>query len=153
MAETPSVTITGQCRCGEVRFAFDGPVLLTAACHCRGCQRMTGSAFSLTTATVLSRFTVTKGETVLGGLRGDARHHFCDGCKSWLFTTHEALRDMVNVRTTMLDQLPAEPPFVEMFTDEALPWVKTGAKHSFAQFPAADEFGPLMQEFAATAAG
>ena len=127
-------------------------MLFTAACQCRGCQRMTGGAYSLTTGTVLSKFTVTEGETVLGGLHGDARHNFCDWCKSWPFTTHEALGDIVNVRTTMLDEVPAEPLFLEMFTDEALPWAKTGARHSFAQFPAADEFGPLMQEFAAAAA-
>ena len=153
MTDPGSSRATGRCRCGKVRFAFDGPVLFTAACHCRGCQRMTGGAFSLTTGTVLSKFTVTEGETVLGGLHGDARHNFCDWCKSWLFTTHEALGDIVNVRTTMLDEVPAEPPFVEMFTQEALPWAKTGAKRSFAQFPAADEFGPLMQEFAAAAVG
>ena len=152
MTGSTAASTTGQCRCGKVRFAFDGPALFTAACHCRGCQRMTGGAFSLTAGTALSRFAVTQGETVLGGLHGEARHEFCDWCKSWLFTTHEALGDVVNVRTTMLDEVPAEPPFVEMFTDEALPWAKTGAGHSFAQFPAADRYGVLMQEFAAAAA-
>ena len=151
MGEDAASRATGQCRCGKVRFAFDGPVLFTAACHCRGCQRMTGGAYSLTTGTVLSRFAATEGETVLGGLHAETRHHFCDWCKSWLYTTHDALGDVVNVRTTMLDDVPAEPPFVEMFTEEALPWAKTGARHSFTAFPGADQFGPLMQEFAARA--
>jgi hypothetical protein len=30
------MSTTGQCRCGKVKYAFDGPVLLTAACHCLG---------------------------------------------------------------------------------------------------------------------
>ena len=151
MGEAAASRATGQCRCGKVRFAFDGPVLLTMVCHCRGCQRMTGSAFSLSIGTVLSRFEVVEGETAIGGLHGDTRHHFCDWCKSWLYTTLEAVGDFVNVRTTMLDKPPAEPPFVETFTSEALPWAQTGAARSYPGFPEMDAYPRLMQEFAARA--
>ena len=153
MAEASAARATGQCRCGKVRFAFDGPVLLTGACHCRGCQQMTGGAFSLSTSTVLSRFTVTQGEPVIGGLHGDTRHHFCGWCMSWLYTTLEAIGDFVNVRTTMLDDVPREPPFMETFTKEALPWAQTGAARSYPGFPEMDEYPRLMQEFAARASG
>jgi hypothetical protein len=40
----------GGCRCGQVRFAVSLPPFLTMVCHCTGCQRMTGSAFSLSAA-------------------------------------------------------------------------------------------------------
>ncbi len=40
----------GGCRCDRVRLAITAPPILTAACHCTGCQRMTGSAFSLSAA-------------------------------------------------------------------------------------------------------
>ena len=33
----------GGCRCGQVRFRIDGGPLITMACHCTGCQRMTAS--------------------------------------------------------------------------------------------------------------
>jgi hypothetical protein len=147
------VSTTGQCRCGKVKFAFDGPVLLTAACHCRGCQRMTGGAFSLSTGTLLSRFRLTEGETVIGGLHGETKHYFCDFCKSWLYTTLEAVGDFVNVRTTMLDDGPQASPFVETYTAEALPWAKTGAVHSYEALPSMDDYGTLMQEFAAAQGG
>jgi len=52
----------GGCRCGQVRFRFTAQPLLTMACHCRGCQRMTGSAFSLSAAYPASGFEVTAGE-------------------------------------------------------------------------------------------
>ena len=147
------MSTTGQCRCGKVKFAFDGPVLLTAACHCRGCQRMTGGAFSLSTGTPLSQFRLTEGETVIGGVHGETKHYFCDFCKSWLYTTLEAVGDFVNVRTTMLDAVPQAPPFVETYTAEALPWAKTGAAHSYEALPPMDEYGTLMQEFAAAHSG
>ena len=34
----------GGCRCGRVRFQITVAPLLVMACHCRGCQSMTGSA-------------------------------------------------------------------------------------------------------------
>ena len=66
--------IEGQCRCGQVRFTVAGAPLVTMACHCTGCQRMTGSAFSLSSLYPAIMFEVTAGEPVLGGLRGGARH-------------------------------------------------------------------------------
>jgi len=147
------MSTTGQCRCGKVKFAFDGPVLLTQACHCRGCQRMTGGAFSLSTGTVLSQFRLIEGETVIGGLHGEPRHFVCDFCKSWLYTSLEAVGDFVNVRTTMLDEVPGGPPFMETWTAEKLPWASTGATHSYAGAPAIEEYGALMGEFAARVSG
>ena len=44
----PKLPIEGGCRCGRVRFRLSEQPWLEAACHCRGCQRMTASAFSTT---------------------------------------------------------------------------------------------------------
>jgi hypothetical protein len=44
----PKLPIEGGCRCGRVRFRLAEQPWLEAACHCRGCQRMTASAFSTT---------------------------------------------------------------------------------------------------------
>ena len=40
----------GACRCGAVTLRIGAPPILTMACHCRGCQKMTGGAFSLSVA-------------------------------------------------------------------------------------------------------
>jgi hypothetical protein len=44
------VTKEGGCRCGRVRLKITKRPLLTMACHCTGCQRMSSSAFSLSAA-------------------------------------------------------------------------------------------------------
>lgn len=143
----------GGCRCGKVRFQVTGVPLFTGACHCRGCQRMTGSAYSISGGWPADRFELIAGETVIGGLHGATRHHFCGHCLSWLFTRPEGFDAFVNVRATLLDVPMVEAPFMETFTAEALPWAATGATHSFETFPPAEAFGPLVAEYARRHAG
>jgi hypothetical protein len=138
----------GGCRCGRIRFRVTGAPLFTTACHCTGCQRMTASAFSLSSGYPAAAFAVIAGEPVIGGLHGPTRHHHCDHCKSWLFTRPEGMDEFVNVRTTMLDVPPTAPPFMETFRDEGLPWASTGAVHSFATVPPMERYGSLMAEYA-----
>jgi len=141
----------GGCRCGNIRFRITAPPLLTMACHCTGCQKMSASAFSLSVAVPADGFAVTLGDPVIGGLHGDeSRHHHCDWCKSWVFTLVEPELGFVNVRATMLDNHTTFAPFVEFWTSEKLPWAVTPASHSFATEPQSMEtFGSLLAEFAA----
>ncbi len=141
-------TAEGGCRCGRVRLRVSGAPLFTAACHCRGCQRMSASAFSLSSCFLAAGFEILAGEPVIGGLHGATRHYFCPHCMSWMFTRPEGADEIVNLRMTMLDEVPAEPPFIETYTSAALPWAKTGASHSFPEFPPMERFGELMGLFA-----
>jgi hypothetical protein len=136
------------CRCDQVRMRVTAPPLLTMACHCAGCQRMTASAFSLSIALPTSGFEVVQGEPVIGGLHGATRHHHCPHCKSWLYTRPDGI-DIVNLRATMLDDHAWFRPFVETCTAEALPWATTGAVHSFPNIPGMEVYPPLVAEFAA----
>jgi hypothetical protein len=142
-AEAP---ITGACRCRRVGFEITKPPLITVACHCSGCQRMTASAFSLGVAVPEDGFCVTAGETAVGGLHGAIEHRFCAHCMSWLFSRMPGA-GFVNVRSALLDGESWKVPFVETWTDEKLPWAKTTAKHSFPRFPSQDAWGPMIREF------
>jgi hypothetical protein len=138
---------TGQCRCGQTRFRIDQAPLLTMACHCTGCQRMSASAFSLSVAVPASGFTITAGEPVIGGLHGATRHYFCPHCMSWMFTRPDVAQHLVNVRATMLDKHAWFKPFMETWTSEKLPWATTGAVKSYAGIPAYEEFVEITQGF------
>ncbi|QRN97630.1 GFA family protein [Archangium violaceum] len=138
----------GGCRCGQVRLRISAPPLLTMACHCTGCQRMTASAFSLSAAIPTEGFLVTKGEPVIGGLHGSTRHYFCPYCMSWMFTRPEGLDMFVNVRATMLDDASWFTPFIETWTDEKLPWASTPAVHRYPKFPDFSDYEGLTAEYA-----
>ncbi|WP_338116541.1 GFA family protein [Synechocystis salina] len=138
----------GSCRCGKIQFEVSSKPLITMACHCTGCQKMTSSAFSLSSLFPSSAFFITLGSPVIGGLHGGTRHYFCGHCMSWLFTRPEGMDDFVNVRSTMLEDTQNYRPFIECYTDEKLAWATTSAKYSFSKFPAQEDYRALIQAFA-----
>lgn len=143
---------TGGCRCGQVRFRVAAGPLITMACHCTGCQRMTSSAFSLSALFAADAFEVTEGEPVIGGLHGDdVRHFFCPHCMSWMFTRPQAVPGFVNVRSVLFDGVEGLEPYAETFTSEKLPWATTPAVVSFEQFPPEGAWGELIGGYAARA--
>jgi hypothetical protein len=137
-----------RCRCEQTELTISAPPLITMACHCTGCQRMSASAYSLSVAVPAAGFAITRGEPVIGGLHGDSRHYHCSHCKSWMFTRPQGMDDMVNVRATMLDDRRWYAPFVETWTDEGYPWAKTKASHSFGTLPPIDAWPAMIAEFA-----
>lgn len=138
----------GHCRCAQVSFRVTLPPLLSMACHCTGCQRMSASAFSLSLAVPTPGFEVLTGEPVVGGLHGASKHLFCGYCMTWLFTRPDGIDAFVNVRPTMLDDARWVAPFIETHTAEKLPWAVTGAVHSFAKLPAMSDYDGLIREYA-----
>ena len=139
----------GGCRCGEGRVRVTKPPLLSGACHCTGCQKMTASAYSLTLTVPGDGFEVIAGEPVIGGLQGPVSHHFhCPSCKSWVFTRVEGYDWFVNLRPSMLDDHLWFYPFIEVWTSEKLPWATTSAKHSYETTPEMADFETLMQAYA-----
>ncbi len=137
----------GGCRCGQVRIRVTAAPLLTMACHCTGCQRMSASAFSLSAAIPSDAFAITQGEPVIGGLHGATRHYFCAHSKSWMFTRPEGMDWFVNLRPTMLDDCRWFTPFIETWTSEKLPWVTTPAVHRYERLPALEAYEGLIREF------
>ena len=138
----------GGCRCGQLRIRVNQPPLFTAACHCRGCQRMTGGPYSLTVAVPEAGFDVIAGEPVIGGLHGDDIHHLhCPHCLSWVFSRPVGA-DFVNVRTPMLDDASGLAPFFETCTRDRMEGVRIDVARSYDGFPPLEEFRTLLKRFA-----
>ncbi|MBD8651178.1 GFA family protein [Rhizobium sp. CFBP 13726] len=148
----PKLPLDGSCRCGEIRFRISAAPLVTMACHCKGCQKMSASAFSCSAAIPADGFEVTAGKPVIGGMHGDDVHHYhCSRCKSWLYTKATGMDGFVNIRPTMLDDADWFAPFIETFTSTKFPWANTGATHSFAEFPPMDAYEGLARDYRAQA--
>jgi hypothetical protein len=145
-----TLPMEGGCRCDKLRFRITKPPMLTMACHCTGCQKMSASAFSTTIVVPTDGFEVIAGEPVIGGIHGpQGRHNHCDWCKSWAFTCVVPEQGFTNVRATLLDDPSWFQPFAETYRSEALPWATTGAVHRYEKFPPMKDYARLIAEFAA----
>jgi hypothetical protein len=50
---------TGGCQCGSVRYVLAAEPVRTVACHCKECQRQSGSAFGMSMIVPGKSLTVT----------------------------------------------------------------------------------------------
>ncbi|MFT6088701.1 GFA family protein [Sulfitobacter sp.] len=139
----------GTCRCSATQFEILSPPIMTLACHCVDCQRMSASAFSLGAMIPADGFKIVKGIPVARPLPGSKRHHFfCPICMTLMFTKVEGVDARVNVRATLCHDSSWFTPFVETMTKDKLPWAATPAIHSYDAFPSPEEFKRLVAEFA-----
>ncbi|MEL6520194.1 MAG: GFA family protein [Pseudomonadota bacterium] len=145
----PKLPLNGSCLCGAVQVRITAPPLLTFACHCRDCQKLTASAYSLTVMFPSEGFEVS-GSLTRGGLKTETRqHYFCSHCLNFIYSQIKGAEYRVNVRASLLDDLTWFEPFVELMTDEKLPWAQVPAPHGYGQFPATmDEFKALLADYA-----
>lgn len=90
-----SVAISGQCRCGKVKYAARGPALKCSTCDCRGCQRASGALVVPYVSVSPSGFSVTSGTATAyratSGARCDVNGtwHYCAACGGPLYWTSD----------------------------------------------------------------
>jgi hypothetical protein len=98
----------GGCLCGQVRFAARAAPLRVTICHCRFCQRATGSAYMVEPVFRREDVVVTGGAPAVFDQRsagsGKLVHvHFCAGCGTKLFLTFERFPDSCGVYAGAFD--------------------------------------------------
>lgn len=144
----PKPPFKGSCLCGSVQVGVTGPPLLTLACHCRDCQKLTASAYSLTTMFPFDSFSCT-GELIIGGLGSSGpAHYYCKSCLNFIYSQIGGADQRINLRTSVLNEAATFEPFVELMTDDKIPWASVPAVHSFAQYPETfEELQALMDEY------
>jgi len=114
---------TGGCLCGAIRYSCVSAPLLTAVCHCRDCQRQSGSAFSIVIALPGQDY-AQQGETrVFHGVSDAGRaveRHFCPRCGSPILSRTQALADVVLIKAGTLDEPDTLAPTIEVFCDSSM---------------------------------
>lgn len=124
---TPGAALTGRCLCGAVRYASAGPVLFSVVCHCRDCQRASGSGGVPVLGVPKPSFSSegpVKQSRVTGGSGQTAVRNFCAECGSLLFGTPESAPEMVTLYVGSLDDAAAFTPTAALFTDHRPSWAR-----------------------------
>lgn len=92
----------GGCLCGAVRYATRGAPLTVTICHCRFCQRATGSAFLVEPIFRRAAFEITAGTPARYELRSEGSGktvtvHFCAVCGTKTHLAFERFADVIGV--------------------------------------------------------
>ena len=118
----------GHCTCGAVRYRLRRKPLFVHCCHCRWCQRETGSAFVINALVEAREVELVAGEPVVvdtptASGKGQKISR-CPHCQVALWSVYSGAGPKFNfVRTGTLDDPDACPPEIHIFTASKQPWV------------------------------
>jgi hypothetical protein len=120
----PDLPLTGSCGCGGVRFEVSEAPVGATYCHCRRCQKRTGTAASIQARIAPGSLHVTSGEELIREWRpeGGFPKAFCSECGSALWTVNPANGMPVAVRFGAFDSDPGVRPGFRQFTAYAAEW-------------------------------
>ena len=118
----------GGCTCRHVRYRLSSKPMFVNCCHCRWCQRQSGTAFALNAMIEADRVELLEGEveTILtpsasGKGQKIAR---CPKCRIAVWSNYVAVGDAIRfVRVGSLDEPDRVPPDVHIHTVSKQPWV------------------------------
>ncbi|MGE5563832.1 MAG: GFA family protein [Bacillota bacterium] len=109
----------GGCECGAVRYRMSGDPIFVNCCHCRDCQKITGSAFAVNAMIEADRIEILEGQPSVEA--GAAR---CSRCKALLWAEHPQFGNRIKfVRVGTLDEGERFSPDAHFFVRSKHPWV------------------------------
>ncbi len=121
-----AVPFSGGCACGAIRYQCSAEPLYMGNCHCRDCQRATGTAYFAAVGVAASAFHLTHGTPTYYQKQADSgntmRRAFCPQCGSPLFLTNSARPDFVGLYAASLDDPSWVRPARDIYIDSAQPW-------------------------------
>jgi hypothetical protein len=118
----------GGCTCRFVRYRMTSAPLFVHCCHCRWCQRESGSAFALNALIEADRVQRLAGEVELIDTPSNSgkgqRIARCPRCRVAVWSHYAGAGDAVRfVRVGTLDEPDRCPPDIHIFTASKQPWV------------------------------
>ena len=130
--------IKGSCRCGKVSSASSADPIFVGVCHCRTCQKSTGTAYATVVAVPTATVTVT-GTTKRfddTGDSGQATHRvFCPNCGSTVAQSADAMPGVTMIPAGTLDDPSSVKPAMQIFCDSAMPWATIADLQGFPKMP------------------
>jgi len=117
----------GGCACGAVRYRLISAPMFVHCCHCRDCQRQTGSAFVLNALIETDRVSLSSGDLVAVTMPTDSgqphRIFRCAACQTALWSEYGGRAALRFVRIGTLDDPALLPPDVHIYVRSKLPWI------------------------------
>jgi hypothetical protein len=122
----PADEVSGGCLCGQVRYSARTARARAMVCHCRDCQKQSGSAFSVLLALPAADLSL-RGELRSFTSTADSgravQRRFCPDCGSPVLTESPDRPELAFVKAGTLDDPSWLKPRVHIWCRSAQPWV------------------------------
>jgi hypothetical protein len=128
MTPTAVYPLEGGCDCGLIRYRMETAPLIVHCCHCRWCQRETGTAFALNAMIEAERLVHLKSEpdviaTPSHSGRGQKIAR-CPTCRIALWSYYGGAGPILRfIRVGTLDTPEVLRPDIHIYTTSRQPWV------------------------------
>lgn len=123
-------TCDGGCGCGALRYRVELEPLIVHCCHCRWCQRQTGSAFAVNALFEATRVSLLAGEVEIIDTPSPSGNGQvitrCPDCRVAVWSSYHmgGLKERIRfIRVGTLDNPDRLPPDVHIYTSTKQPWV------------------------------
>jgi len=118
----------GGCTCRSVRYRLTSKPMIVHCCHCRWCQRETGTAFALNAVIETDRVEILSGspETIVTPSASGKGQKItrCPVCRIAVWSNYAGAGDAARfIRVGTLDNPDLLPPDVHIYTMSKQPWV------------------------------
>lgn len=125
MPDDKNVPFSGGCACGAVRYTSASAPLYMGNCHCRDCQRATGTAYFPAVLVKESDFALTGTPSMYESTadKGHSMHRaFCPACGSPVFLINDANPKVRVIYAGSLDDPSWYEPSRDIYVASAQPW-------------------------------
>lgn len=123
--KTIQYPIAGSCQCGNITYELLEPPLMVAACHCKECQKLSTSAFSIT-AIVKTESVKFRGELkqwdrlAESGNKNYAK--FCPNCGNRIYHFNPDKPDTIKLKPSNLSDTTLINPSIHIWVSEKQDW-------------------------------
>lgn len=117
---------SGGCACGAIRFTCSASPIAMVNCHCRACQKATGSAFAPVVIVSSEAFNITRGDPACYESRAEsgntASRYFCRECGARVYARSSGGGDYIGIMVGSLDDPSWFEPVADFWMENAQPW-------------------------------
>jgi hypothetical protein len=123
----PEFPVEGGCQCGAVRYRVKAAPQAVYACHCKDCQRFSGTTHTLSMVMLRDDIELTKGELKGFDKAADSgrtvRMLGCAACGTKIWNEPLSAPEYIIAKPGTLDDMSWAAPIGNIWTDRKLPWV------------------------------
>ncbi|MDO6424458.1 GFA family protein [Saccharophagus degradans] len=120
-----SYPLSGSCQCGGVTYTLNEPPLMIVACHCRECQKLSTSAFSIT-AMVKPEAVVFSGEMSDWSRSSDSGNisaaKFCPTCGNRIYHYNPDDSSTLKLKPSNISDTRVINPTLHVWISEKQDW-------------------------------